>query len=434
MRTWSRPTARLLATSGSLIVLSSLASAASVVVVDAFGSPGSLPDIQAGIDAAPPGGIVLVKGGTYAGFDIVDKSVDVIADLNHHVEVASSRVLNLAPDRRVLLSGLKFIRSHEEPATRPSLELRDNEGTVFLQRLLVKAPAGDGAIHSAGLLVDGCDAVFATRCLLFGSEGSQGFVGSGPFALNEAVDTRSSQLVLYDTFALGGIGADGDFNLLLPDTFLIATRGGHGVLQRGGFLFVAGCSLGGGAGGDGDLSLVHLSCIPGASGGDGLRLTDGADAKTLDVALSGGPGGVTGGDLCQDGADGAPTVVENGTLTDLAGELPLLFLESPVREGSPFFLVLEGPPGASTLVLLSLERTNAFLAPLNGVLATGANAVFLPTGTLPALGQLLVTAPVPELGPGVDGVAITVQAIVAEPTGGAILTNPVIGVALDGGV
>lgn len=426
----SRSTANHVLAGLTALCIAAPSAESGVLTVDSQGTPGTFPDIQGAVQAATPGDIVLVRGGNYAGFQI-SKSITVTADMNHVVRVESSAVSNLGPSDQVLISGLRFVLSHSDFITRPSLELRNNQGSVVLQRVLIEAPDDDFATHSVGLFIEDSDAVTVTQSLVFGSEGSQGFAGPGPFLEHDAIHTEQSNVALYDTFALGGEGAKGNFNLLLPDTFLPPTRGGHGVLVRGGTLFAAGCFFGGGRGGDGDISLVHLSCISGKEGGDGLRVENQGTARTLDLTLAGGAGGASGGDLCHAGDSGDPLTVVGGQAAPITGTLPELFFESPVRESNPFFLVLEGEPGSAAVVLLSPQTGHSFVAPFGGVLVTGPAPIAIFPGSLPASGQSLITSPVPELGPGVDGVVITFQAVMAPIAGPPRLSSPSWAIALD---
>ncbi|MFG0320503.1 MAG: hypothetical protein ACF8XB_24745, partial [Planctomycetota bacterium JB042] len=368
----------------------------------------------------------------YGSFDVVDKSVSIVGDLNGNVRVASSRVRNLTAEKRVLLSGLRFVRLHADDLTRPSLELAHNDGLVFLERILTLAPEDQAALFSAGLRVDDCDGVTVVDSLLFGSRGFQGFVGPGPFLYrHEAVAARDATLALWDTFLLGGRGAKGSFNLFLPDTFLPPTRGGHGLAQEGGFTFVSGGSITGGQGGDGDLSLVHLSCLSGEEGGDGIHLDAHGEVRLLDVQPEGGVGGIKGGDLCVHGPPGEPLGVVSGQVATIPGEATRLVADSPLREGQNAILVLEGPPGAPALLALSLGVDHLHLAAAAGTLATPPGALFVPFGPLDPQGFAVATVGVPELGVGVLGVVVTAQGVVAGPGGGVRLTAPTRIVALD---
>ena len=66
-----------------LLTLSLLAlpvGAQQVLVVDEAGAPGSFPDLQAAVDAAVDGDVLLVRPGTYSGFEIDGLSFTVVGD------------------------------------------------------------------------------------------------------------------------------------------------------------------------------------------------------------------------------------------------------------------------------------------------------------------------------------------------------------------
>lgn len=89
--------------------------AGSVLVVDDTPGPGvQFSDIAPAVAAASDGDLILVKSGTYSGFDIHHRSLSVVADIGAMVEIVGRvQVSALAAANRALLRGLK-VRSAPE--------------------------------------------------------------------------------------------------------------------------------------------------------------------------------------------------------------------------------------------------------------------------------------------------------------------------------
>src|SRR5262245_23875185 len=178
---------------------SPLASAqnANVLVVDAAGGPGSaFTDIQPAINAAANGDIVLVRSGSYAGFEVQAKSVSIVADAGASVVVNSaSTIKQLGDDQRVEVMGVTLtpIPQALGQSLLP-LDVTSCAGVVWLERVTATAQWNASFPSVSGLRVANCASVTLLRCT-FQASIPGGFAGpSGAPGL----DVSNSTLAIYD--------------------------------------------------------------------------------------------------------------------------------------------------------------------------------------------------------------------------------------------
>jgi len=89
-------------------------------------------------------------------------------------------------------------------------------------------------------------------------------------------------------------------------------------------------------------------------------------------------------------------------------------------------VTVTGTPGSPVALLLSLDSTVVPIKSLSGALAVGGTPVIMTLGSLPASGVLALQAVVPELGPGIEGLAVFLQpAAFASDVGHFVLGQPV---------
>jgi len=106
---------------------------ADVLVVDPNGGAGTFATIRAAVQAAHDEDAILVKSGTYYGFEIDGKALSILADSGANAMVeARGKVENLPAGKIVVLDGLNFSGSVSED----SFPDEDNSG------LYVHANAG----------------------------------------------------------------------------------------------------------------------------------------------------------------------------------------------------------------------------------------------------------------------------------------------------
>jgi pectin methylesterase-like acyl-CoA thioesterase len=114
---------------GPAIVVWILATSPASAAVQVVSSSGPFTSVQAAVDAASDGDTVLVRSGSYPGFVIQDKEVDVIADLGGIVSIDSPiRVQSLAAGRALFLRGL-----HVSTKAKEALIVVGNAGPVLVE-------------------------------------------------------------------------------------------------------------------------------------------------------------------------------------------------------------------------------------------------------------------------------------------------------------
>src|SRR5688572_23610743 len=185
---------------------------ADVLVV---GPAPAFPSIQAAVNAAQDGDVVLVKGGTWPSFSIVDRALAIVADDGAVVNVSGAiLVANLAATRDVVLSGLRATGMLAVfPQNVYGLHASNCAGSLRVQDCELRGgpalPYDYCALRPDGALVQSCQDVVFTRTVLEGVDyttlnvppglGSQRGGGQGLFA-------HSSRVALYGCALAGGYG------------------------------------------------------------------------------------------------------------------------------------------------------------------------------------------------------------------------------------
>ncbi|MCB9899607.1 MAG: hypothetical protein H6825_16490, partial [Planctomycetes bacterium] len=169
-----------------------------------------------------------------------------------------------------------------------------------------------------------------------------------------------------------------------------------------------------GGGADCDL----FNCGSGGSGGDCLELHDpGSSAIARDVVYEPGAGGGD-GDGGGSGASGLPQRVLGGTTFDFTASYRDLDASSPVREGQLLTLDFAGEPGDALLLFAGIFGGHVNMIGHQGVFLI-APPLVLPgvfVGVLPAGGLVAAPLVVPEMGPGIEGLDLHLQAVFDDGT------------------
>lgn len=416
--------------------------AADVLTVDSTpGAGADHADIQSAIDAAADGDVVLVAPGFYTGFQIhgaLMQGAELhVIGLGESV-VVSGRVsiTGVSAEQRVslvgfelyppLLSGDPYSIEFEEPG----LLVDFCQGTVLLERVSALAPswpAGGGQ----------CDAHSFTN------------FGKGPTA---ARIQSSDDVILQDCAFTGGVGVDdgGQYSPHVDDCINWGSDGGDGLAILSSRVRLHAVVVTGGAGADhfiGGDGGVGLS-VSGASEvfASGVSATGGEFGFGYDWPISGWSAGghgfvaaagsavteLGGSYLGGDGVpDGTPLVL-SGAHAPLPGGAHLFSTLGPAIEGDVLTLALSGTAGDHPWVWGGAFPVFVEKASLGGALHVAPDFGPFPLAPLTE-GLNLRELRVPELGPGVDGVAIHLQAFVLEHDGDKVLTGPALALLLDEG-
>lgn len=362
---------------------SSAAAANRVWIVDSASS-----SIQAAVDAAADGDVVLVKAGHYAGFRIDDKAVGVVADDGAQVSIGGAvTVRDLGAQRDVVLAGLALDRP---------LWCFDASGSIRIEscRVLGDPTAISSSRHAA--LVERCRDVAFIDCTLAGAS-QLGFLPAGA-----GLSVSASNVALYGVIASGGPGWPGAAGF-------DGMPGADGLrASAGSWIHAAGSTLAGGAGGSGPSGGCQGTPCDGGAGGRGLALSGaGTRAHMLATTVHGGAGGSAGvgASICpscpgQSGVDGADIETSTGAAADtIAGRARALDAPHIAREGAGILLRMNGEIGDRAGVLVALQTAFRFQPLAHGVATFGgARVVWLPA-TIDANGSATLLLRAPRLSP-----------------------------------
>jgi hypothetical protein len=394
---------------------------------------GALDQIQAAVDVASDGDVILVRPGEYATFDVVGKSLVIQADPNasvlHFVLLPlvgtpdfALDVRDIAAGQSLVIRGLDITLSYQEPV--PACSITNCVGGVRFEDCTFTASNGDG------VAVGGCGSVTFTRCTL---ESDAPFLpnSSTVYEPNAGLQVVDSTVHLFDCAVLGSHGHDafGFFDTQTSD-------GGPGIDVHDAFVFASGTVIAGGAGG-GASEFAVSSCFVLGDGGPGAIVSGPAGSSRLflfDSEVSGGAGAVPEPGCTEPaGAAGVDRVVQSGAVLDPAGERRTFGMSSPVREGGILESVYVGEPGDLVFLLVSGSGApGVFVEPFLAVAHLDPpSLVVTPRGSLNGSGLLAQDLVAPRLVPGVQALGVTAQALFVDPLGGPFLSGPTHVVLLD---
>lgn len=402
---------------GWFLVLAALAQASKAGEVRILDTTGTqhFATIQAAVDAAQDGDILLIGKGSYTGFRITDKSLAIFALEAGTVLVNGEvAVADLSDHRAVVLSGL----SSASGDFGASLRVSNCGGHVRVQdcqflRGYNQSVSGQcysvPALSDAALGATDSARIACVRSSFRGGEGfSDSFVGETG---SHGVHSISSNIALYDCSVTGGKGGDTD------DFDVCAGSGGAGISVASSspphWLFASGCTLGGGHGGySGD---CHIG-----SGGPAVAVGPGGTCLVLGSSCTGGWGGWGGG--CWGPQAAAVQTSGNGVFGDFM--LParkLSSIETVIGHGPLDFEVL-APGGAGDRVYLAHNLRLGFLPSfvVKGVWLVPFPALitYAPQGVVPASEKLPLSCTFAPLPSGQAGLVRELQLVILRSQGG----------------
>jgi hypothetical protein len=408
----------------SLVLLAVLASPA---LADVLEVPSGFVTIQAAVNAASVGDIVLVAPGTYAESVLVGRGLTIAAD-GGVVTLRRVEISGLPAGQAVVLDGLVIDARGAQPLLGAGYEeavfAHDDVGAVRVQDCTLFGEWGVAVMSFnpdrdgfPALRVQDCSSVALLRGSATGGHGGdiddealQWFVGDG----GAGALIRNSSVALLDAMLTGGDGGT------ITDTLAQgAGDGGHGVDNKSGSVLVAGCTLTGGDGGNGDCDMI-IGCGAGGIGGDGIRQSSAsATLWTRGNTYAPGDGGAGGDGVIA--PDGMNLDIIAGSSTVFATAKLGFSVNTPVREGQVCTLSFTGPPGAFVWLTVALGPAHV-VKPFNeGVYLSGAPLLLQPLGPIVG-GTLGVSFTVPQLGAGNLDVTLWLQVLQDTPAAGPTFT------------
>lgn len=353
---------------------------------------GHFETIQAAVDAANDGDMIIVRRGHYAPFAIDGKGLSVVAEFPESVWVEAQagsaiRVENVPAASRALLADLGVMQTSSDVVG--TVLLHDNLGGVQLERVIV----GSTKIHPVqqSLRIVSCDDVT--------------IIASG-FA--QGVLARLSTVRLHETRIHGAQGAG---CVSSPPS----KPGGPGLEVLSGDVLLADCVVQGGRGGDGS---NPLNCCNGP-GGPGLLL--GTDNPTVTVRGGELKGGTPGADMgCA--PFGPPSQTLSGQLVFATGATPVGgFATEWAHSGDASAIVARAAAGQAVFAGFSLATASTPVPLVQGelLLASPLLAV-VPFGASDGF-EAGLDSPVPFLPPGTPPLELFAQTLASDPVDGALL-------------
>ena len=389
---------------------------ADVVYVDATGH-GDYLTVQAAIDAALDGNVILVRSGSYPGFTVDQLRLLILEDAGATAKVTGTvTIRDTNSNGLVLLAGLEISAVAGAVPSATAVSITNCAGNVRLQDCVLRG--GDGAPGFPTPPPGGaaCKVLDSARVTLASVEmrGGDGY-GFPVFGPNggeggEALETSGSALALYDCKLTGGTGGDADY--AVPK---VAGRGGDAarVLDHG--VLASGCSFQGGKGGG-------TSNTPGA-GGDGLHVAAGAQAQLLDNTYVGGQGG-----WGYSGAFGPMGLPQSGggVFHALGGVRRKFHLPVLAPENSVATLDVDGVAGDQVWLLSSGKPGFVYMPALAGIslVAFPVAMSLVPLGVLPASGSASFALRTPGIGGALDAQRTFLQGLVLSASGAHSLGSP----------
>lgn len=403
---------------GALICLASPILANGVRILRPAGTA-NFPDIQSAVNQAVDGEVILVGGGTYAGFQVSGKSLSILSNPSSYVTVTSPiEISAIAAGKQVNLSGFDV----ESTTAGPALVVSQCAGDVRVQYCILRSPASGGCWWTSypscdnqgsaepGAKVAGSARVAFFNCNFYGGNGSDcsNYLEIAPNA-GDGLRSESSGVALYDCQLTGGNGGPGDW---------CSGDGGAGCYATNGFLFASSCTF---KGGDGPWAYAHWS---NGIGGAGLNVSGGQAY----VAACGTTGGMS---ACYNFPCWAPNVI--GSPVVLPVNPRRIFPGGAGGSGVPASVQFTGQPGDRFFLASGARPDFRYVSTELGMRLL-AKGFFLPDFapvTIPASGSVVVSVPMPITLAGQVGTVHHLQAWVLTATNDVRWSNPLQYLAID---
>jgi hypothetical protein len=393
---------------GSCLASSSMtpAFASGIRVVDNPGLP-AFSTLQAAIDAAPDGGLLLIQTGLYAGAVIDNKSITIVGMPGFLPRLTSTlTVRNLAATKRVVLASIEG-----RPTTGAAVALLNDVGSVRFQSCKFTGGTTNfsswGADGAPGIDAQSSQETVLSSCQVYGGNASQ-YPGSTGMAGGPALLSTSSNTVLYDCTLQGGHGGEEGSP---------GGNGGNAITLTNWGLFASGCTISGGLAGGGD----YIGCNDGGYGGNALDVNT-AVVQLLDNTLNPGPGGWS---SCGPYSPPGVTIHNvGGTVNQISGSRRKLAAAAVAADDTLLTVTVTGQVGDRFYLLRSQSTSYAYQAALHGTWTIPSNTPAVARDIIPAGGVLTMQVRVADL-VGIDHRREIFQGYCLDAAGQRFLTGPV---------
>lgn len=396
--------------------VAALCFAPAALAADVIRVPQDVGNLQAAVDLAQPGDVILAAPFAYLMPILVEgKGVTLVADGAASLTILEVR--NVPTGQTFVLDGFALdVPNHVSGANTP-FTAEDNAGALRIQDCTFEGDAGyagslPGTVSSypgsPGAWLRNCGDVAFHGCTARGGTGADLWdedIEWTATAGGAAIEARDCSVVLDDCTLTGGSGGTQYDTVSSP-----GGSGGDGIFAPGdSFVAMVGCTVYGGHGGSADCTF--FSCGNGGAGGDAIHLlSSSGEATVRAVAFTPGLGGFD-GDFGK--ASDGELVQSGSATTTFDARARRLSLASPLREGGAATFGLTGQPGDVALLFASTSTEFVTVASAQGTFLAGAPfavSSFLLT-TLPGSGAADVVTHVPTLAPGTDALVLHVQSV-----------------------
>jgi hypothetical protein len=389
------------------------AARADVIVIDPGAGSGA-PALNAALNAAAPGDVILLKAGNYdQGFPfVITKGITLLpAPGAGRIALRFVDINGVAGPQTAVLRGFD-INPLADMGSHAPLFVSNTQGTAWLEDCTIRGGDGfpaptpfSGTGGSAAATVQLASAVFR-HCSFVGGRGGDAVAAQGSFATSGGDGLQVLSLgtvAVHNCTLVGGDQGNGTASTILQG------GGGQGLVVDGDAT-VAGCALTGGSeGADND---GH----PGSSGSAIRTFMASADVRVLQSQLAAG--------AVQGAGTQAPAINDPPHKVLLLAEpARSLVLPDQVREGQGGTLLIDGAPGDLAMVLLSAWSQLIPLKGQDGTLVTALATLQGPIvlGVLAGPdGQLALPFTLPELPAGVDAITVYVQGLFKDADGSSL--------------
>jgi hypothetical protein len=331
--------------------------------------------MQAAIDAAQEGDVLLVQPGTYGSAVLDGKSLSILAMPTGTPHMGGLSVINIGSTQKVVVSGLTM-----DAVTTPGVSLSNDAGDVRFQncvfhggRTAVNGSQGTDYFGLPGIDVQSSMRVVLSNCQSTGGNASA-YDGDNGQGGGSGILAQGSNVVLYEGTYHGGNGSD------------VTNPGGNGGdachVNTCGF-FASGTTFIGGTAGRSD----YIGCTYGGAGGDGIDATN-SQAQVLDVTLQPAGQGYSTCGSAWFGPAGVPIRNTGGIVFTIPGTHRTLRTLAFASDASNTHITVTGQSGDRFYMARSFDMGFSFENAFHGAWMLSPTARAVARATIPASGVL----------------------------------------------